>query len=291
MAIGLTVVAFGSSAPELFVNIAAAVSADTGLAIGNVVGSNIADMLLILGAAALIRPLVLPRGIVHKTIPFCLMAAVVVWVMASDVFIDGDFFSAISRSDGLLLLGYFAVFLGYAVSIAAPVDGQPRIEPLLPGRSGAVALKMALGFCGLLFGGRMVVDGATHLAAMLGIAQRVIGLTLVAGGTSLPELATSIVAARQGEVEIAVGNVVGSSIFNLFFVLAVTAVIRPLPFNPAANVDMSVMTAAAVLLFVFLSTGRQRIMGRREGALALILYGLYIGYLFSPAVFSAGAGG
>lgn len=294
LAIGLTVVAFGTSAPELFVNIAAAVSADSGIALGNVVGSNIANVLLILGVSAMIRPLTVSRGTVWKEIPFCLLAAVVLWVMAADVTIDGAFFSAISRSDGLVLLGYFAIFLAYTATIAQPVDGLPRMPPALPGRSGPVVLKMMIGFCGLLFGGRMLVEGASALAAMLGITQRVVGLTVVAVGTSLPELATSVTAARRGDVEIAVGNVVGSAIFNVFFILGVSAVIRPLPFNPASNVDMGVMTGAMTLLFVFMFTGRERVMDRWEGVLALSIYGVYLAYLvFSPGAIAdvAGAAG
>jgi len=283
MAIGLTVVAFGTSVPELFVNIAAAVSADTGIALGNVVGSNSANILLVLGIAALIRPLSLPRATVWRGIPFCLLAAVVMWIMAADEPIDGAFFACISRSDGLLLLGYFAVFLAYAASFAAPLDGLPRIVPALPGTVGSVALKMAAGFCGLLFGGRMIVEGGAGLATLMGVPQRVVGLTVVAVGTSLPELATSILAARRGEVELALGNVVGSNIFNIFFILGVSAVIRPLPFNPAAHVDMSVMTAATVLLFVFMFTGRQRVMHRWEGALALLMYAGYLTYLIVSA--------
>ncbi len=289
MAVGLTVVAFGTSAPELFVNISAAVSGNTEIALGNVVGSNIANILLIMGISSLIRPLVVATGTVWKEIPFALLAGVVLWILASDSSIDGTIVSVISRSDGLVLLGFFVVFLAYTASIAAAVDGVPEIHPVQPGRVGMVGLKIVVGFCGLLFGGRWIVDSAVVLAEMAGIPQSVIGLTLVAVGTSLPELATSVMAARRGEVEIAVGNVVGSNIFNIFFVLGVSAVIRPLPFNPASNVDMGVMTAAGIVLFVFMFTGRVRIMDRWEGSLALLFYIGYILYLLYPLLFAGGS--
>lgn len=287
LAVGLTVVALGTSVPELFVNIAAVISGDPDIALGNVVGSNIANILLILGVSALIRPLTVPKGTVWKAIPFSLLAAAVAWGVASDVSLDGCFFSAVSRTDGLVLLGYFGVFVVYMLSVATPVAALPHVPPALPGRSGAIIIKVLLGFCGLLFGGRMTIDGAAALATVLGISGGVIGLSVVAAGTSLPELVVSIAAARRGEVEIAVGNVVGSNIFNGFFILGLSAFIRPLPFDPAGHVDMAVMTAAHILLFIFMFTGRERIMGRREGALAILIYGLYIGYLLFP-VFSPG---
>ncbi|MFO7715193.1 calcium/sodium antiporter [Desulfosarcina sp.] len=287
MAIGLTVVAFGTSAPELFVNISAATSGSTDISLGNVLGSNIANVLLILGISALIRPLTVSRGTVWKAIPFSLLAAVMLWVLASDVYIDGAVAAAISRSDGLVLLGYFVIFVAYSAAIAAPVAGLPEVIPVPPDEAVRVALKMTIGFCGLLFGGRWIVDSAVELGEFLDVAQSVLGLTVVALGTSLPELATSVMAARRGDVEIAVGNVVGSNIFNVFFILGVSAILRPLPFNPAANVDMGVMMAASVTLFIFMFTGRVRIMDRWEGTWVLLIYLLYIAYLLYP-LFSNG---
>jgi cation:H+ antiporter len=294
MAVGMTVVAFGTSAPELFVSISAGVGGSTDIALGNVVGSNIANILLILGISALIRPLTVSRGTVWKEIPFNLLAAVMLWILASDVYLDGTFFSTITRSDGLVLLGFFTIFIAYTASIAAPVAGLPDVRPAPADKALGIALKMTIGFCGLLFGGNWIVDSAVILGEILAIPEAVMGLTVVAVGTSLPELATSVMAARRGDVEIAVGNVVGSNIFNLFFILGVSAVIRPLPFNPAAHVDVGVMVAASILLFIFMFTGRVRIMDRWEGGLALLIYALYSGYLlyplFSPGV-PAGPGG
>lgn len=290
MAVGLTVVAFGTSAPELFVNLAAAVSGDTDIALGNVVGSNIANVLLVLGVSAMIRPLTVATGTVWREIPFALLAGLILWLLSCDTLIDGAAFSTISRVDGLVLLAFFVVFLAYTASIARHVDGLPEIGAAASGRMEAVALKIAVGFIGLLFGGRWIVDNAVILAEMMDIPQSVVGLTVVALGTSLPELATSVLAARRGDVEIAVGNVVGSNIFNVFFILGASALIRPLPVNPAVNVDMGVMTAAGILLFVFMFTGRVRIMDRWEGGLALLLYLGYLVYLILPVLFPGATG-
>jgi cation:H+ antiporter len=287
MVVGLTVVAFGTSAPELFVNISAAISSNTDLSLGNVMGSNIANILLILGISALIRPLTVSKGVVWRETPFCLLAAVVLWVLASDVYIDGAVRSTITRSDGLVLLGFFAIFIAFTASSVAPVTGLPMVNPAPADSAARVAMKMTIGFWGLLLGGRWIADSTVILGDYLAISQAVMGLTVVAVGTSLPELATSVMAARRGDVEIAVGNVVGSNIFNVFFVLGISAVLRPLPFHPAANVDMGVMMAASILLFVFMFTGRVRVMSRWEGAVALLIFALYIGFLLFP-IFSPG---
>jgi len=280
MAVGLTVVAFGTSVSALFVNIAASSNGYPDIALGNVLGGNIANMLLVLGICAQVRPLTVSKGTVWKAIPFNLLAAVVLWVMASDVFLDSVPFSAIGRSDGLILLCFFAIFVTGMRSVAAPVDGLPKIEAAAPDRVALTALKMTIGFAGLIVGAHWVVENTAALAALLAIPRYVMGLTLVAVGTSLPGLAASTMAARRGDVEIAVGGVVGSTIFNALFVLGVSAVIQPLPFHPAAYMDMAVMVAAGIMMFIFMFTGRVRIMGRLEGALALLIYVLYIGYLF-----------
>ena len=167
------------------------------------------------------------------------------------------------------------------LSKSVKIAGLPEIPPTLPEQSSVVALKMIVGFCGLLLGGRWIVDNAVLLADRLNISQALVGLTVVAVGTSLPELATSVMAARRGDVEIAVGNVVGSNIFNIFFILGVSAVIRPLPVNPAAHLDLMVMLAASIVLFIFMFTGRVRVMDRWEGVLAVLMYGIYLVYLFS----------
>lgn len=290
--IGLTVVAFGTSVPDLFVNIAAAVSGDAGIALGNAIGGTIVAGLPGLGICACTRPLTIARhGMVDKAIAFYLLAAIVLWGMAADMAIDGAFYAALSRSEGLVLIAFFIVFLITMAAVAPPVSGLPRIVPVLPGKSGRLLLTMAMGFCGLLLGGRMLVDGASALAVAVGISQRVIGLTIVAAGTSVADLATSIAAVRRGEVEIAVGNLVGGNVFTMVFVLGLSALIHPLPLGPASHVDMGVVTAAAVLLFVFMGTGSVRVMGRREGVLAMLIYLVYLGYLVSSVLLPGGRAG
>jgi cation:H+ antiporter len=285
LAVGLTVVAFGSALPELFVNLSAAIDGHTDIALGTGVGSTIANLLLVLGIAALIRPLVVSTAMIRRTIPFCLLAAIILWTMAADSLIDGGLFAAVSQSDGLILLAFFVAVVAYSVSAAAPLAGLPQTAPTEPDRAAATGFKTGIGLCGLLFGGRWVAGSAAVLGDILDIPQIVVGVTMVALGTCLPELAASVMAARRGDVEIAVGNAVGSSIFNLFFILGASAVIRPLPVVPATHVDLGVMTAAAVMLVVFLFAGRVRIMGRPEGLLALLLYGLYLAYLLLPLLF------
>lgn len=285
LAVGLTMVAFGSALPELFVTISAAVDSHTGIALGNGVGSVIANLLLVLGLSALIRPLVVSTEMVRKTIPLCLLAAAILWIMAADSLIDGGFIAAVSQSDGLILLVLFTAFVAYAVSAAAPLGGLPQIEPAQSDKAAVAGFKTGIGLCGLLFGGRWVAGSAAVLAEILHVPQILAGLTVVALGTSIPELAVSMVAARKGDVEIAVGNAVGSSMFNLLFILGASAVVRPLPVAPSTHVDLGVMTAAAVLLAVFLYAGKVRIMGRPEGLLALLLYGLYLAGSLLPVLF------
>ena len=278
LAIGLTVVAFGTSAPELFVNLIAAIRDNTDIAIGNVLGSNIANTLLILGIAAVIRPLSVSRGTVWREIPFSLLAAIVFGLMANDRLIDQRDFSDISRSDGLVLLCFFMIFLYYAFTAANGIEGPVQHVPAktygLPGAS----IRLAAGLVGLSLGGRWIVAGAVAAADHFGMSQSVVGLTVVAVGTSLPELATSAAAAYKGKVEMAVGNVVGSNIFNIFFVLGATATITPLPFKTESNLDVGMTVFTGLLLFGFMFSGRRGRVDRWEGAVALLLYAAYIGY-------------
>lgn len=276
LAIGLTVVAFGTSLPELAVNVAASIRGDAGITIGNILGSNIANILLILGVAGVILPLAVARGTVWKEIPLSLLAALLVGVLANDRFIDGADLSHLTRIDGLVLLSFFAVFLYYTAGIARTIEGVP--EPLDKGTQPAwkTGMLMAVGFVALLVGSMWVVDGAVKLATALGVRQTVIGLTIVAIGTSLPELATSVAAAYRRNAEIAIGNVVGSNIFNIFFILGVSSLIRPIPFEPKANADIGVAIVASGLLFLCMFTGKRRMLDRWEAAIFLGLYGAYI---------------
>lgn len=281
LAIGLTIVALGTSAPELAVNIFSALNGTSDLAIGNVLGSNISNILLILGITALIYPLPIRKNTHWKEIPFSLLAAILLLFAANDVIIDksiqGNF---LSRIDGLLFLGFFVIFMVYVYGMAKR-DAEFQQEAVKPLPTWKSLLMVGGGLAGLFFGGKFLVDSAVSLALNIGMSEKVIGLTIVAVGTSVPELATSIVAAIHKKADIAVGNVVGSNIFNIFFVLGTTAVIKPIPFSPAINIDLLVTILASLLLFASSYTlGKKRIV-RLEGGVFVALYLVYVVYLLA----------
>lgn len=270
--IGLTIVAFGTSTPELIVNVFAAIELRSDVAFGNIVGSNIINIVLILGVAALISPLKTQKNTVWKEIPFALLGALVLLVLCNDNLL-GTSPNIISASDGIVLLLFFIIFMVYIFAISkVESDNKVEVKDLTYIKIFAF---ISSGLIGLLIGGKLVVDNAVNIAVSIGISERVIGLTVVALGTSLPELFTSAVAAKKGNADIAVGNVVGSNIFNVFFVLAITAVIRPVPFKSAMNIDLLVMCFASLMLFFTMFTGRKREIDRWEAILFLIIYLCY----------------
>lgn len=276
LAIGLTVVAFGTSLPELSVNIAASIEGASEIAITNILGSNIANIFLILGIASIIFPLTVTKGTVWKEIPLSLLAAIILGVLVADKFIDGKNFSEISRIDGLVLLSFFIIFLYYSAGIAKETSGvtdqlQKKIYSLQ--RS---VVYIAAGLVLLILGGKLIVDGAVNIATWLNISESVIGATVVAVGTSIPELATSAVAAYKKNPDIAVGNVIGSNIFNIFFILGLSAVIRPLPVQSGNNLHIATLIIANLILFVCMFTGKRKILDRWEGWLLLVGYVVYI---------------
>lgn len=276
--IGLTIVAFGTSAPELIVNIFASAKGNTEIAIGNVLGSNIANILLILGIAAIIYPISAKKNTVLKEIPFSLLAALLVAVTANDMLIDGRSTSAITRIDGLVFIGFFIIFLYYTFSITKSdkdINETPVIE-LSYAKSAAYILS---GLIGLVLGGKWIVDGAVKIAESFNVSQSLIGLTVVAVGTSLPELATSAVAAYKRQTDIAIGNVVGSNIFNVFWILGASAIIRPLPFNTVSNADLFVNILASIILFFAMYVGKKHVLERWQGIILLLFYISYIAYL------------
>ena len=279
LVIGLTVVAFGTSTPELFVNIVASVGGNTEIAIGNVLGSNICNVLLILGISAIICPLTVSKGTVWKEIPFSLLAVIVLGLMANDRMIDGGGSSLLTRIDGLVLLAFFTIFLYYSFSIARAVEGMEELLPVKPLSLAKSFLLIIAGLVGLALGGKWIVDGAITIAGSIGMSESLVGLTIVAVGTSLPELATSAMAAYKKNIEIAVGNVVGSNIFNIFFVLGISATIKPLPFRAQSNLDIGVAIASSLFLFLFMFTGKKRSLDRWEGIVSLFLYSGYITFL------------
>ncbi len=279
LVIGLTVVAFGTSTPELFVNIIASFKGNTDIAVGNVLGSNIANVFLILGVSSIIYPLAVTKGTVWKEIPFSLLAAIALLFTANDQILDRAGASALTRIDGLIFLCFFTIFIYYTFSIAARVEG---LEEHVPAKQYGLLRSLICilaGLVGLTIGGKWIVDGAIILAKKLGMSESLIGLTIVAVGTSLPELATSAVAAYKKNVEIAVGNVVGSNIFNIFFVLGISGTIRPLPFQTKNNVDLGVVILSSLMLFFFMFTGKKHSLDRWEGVVCLILYFGYVAFL------------
>lgn len=278
LVIGLTIVAFGTSAPELTVNLLASFQGNTDIAIGNIIGSNIANILLILGISAIIFPLAVQKGTVWREIPFAVLAVLVVTIMANDVFLDGSASSALTRIDGLVLLSFFAIFIYYIFSIAKqPSSGsEDEIQQYSTNKS---ILMILGGLVGLVVGGKWIVDGAVLFATQLGISEALIGLTVVAVGTSLPELATSAVAAYKKNVDIAIGNVIGSNIFNIFWILGVSASITPLPFSPELGVDLGVVTVVTLLLFIALFVGKRHTLERWQGWLFVMLYIIYTIFL------------
>ena len=281
LVIGLTVVAFGTSTPELFVNVIASVKGNTDIAIGNVVGSNIANVFLILGVSSIIYPLAVSKGTVWKEIPFSLLAAIVLFVVANDQLLDGSQVSDLTRIDGLVFLSFFIIFIYYTTTIATRIEGMEEYVPAKQYGWLRSSLYIILGLAGLSFGGKWIVDGAIALATKFGMSESLVGLTIVAVGTSLPELATSAVAAYKRNVEIAVGNVVGSNIFNIFFVLGINATIKPLPFQFENNRDIGVVIFSSMLLFLFMFTGKKRSLDRWEGLIFLVCYGVFVAYLVS----------
>jgi cation:H+ antiporter len=275
--IGLTIVAFGTSTPELVVSVQAATSGSTDIAVGNVVGSNIFNSLFILGLAAIMSPVNVQHNTTWKEIPLMLLSAIVVGLLVNDQMISGEAASFVSRVDGLILLCFFAVFMYYVIDMARN-DATPseEVKQLPVWKS---LLFIALGLCGLVVGGGWIVDGAVAIARTFGMSEAVIGLTIVSAGTSLPELATSAVAAYKKNADIAIGNVVGSNIFNVFFILGTSATIAPLPFNPVMNFDVVINVLVSIFMFVFLFTGQGRRIDRVEGIIFVIAYLVYVSYL------------
>ncbi len=275
--IGLTVVAFGTSMPEFIVNIFASVNGATDIAIGNIIGSNIFNILLILGISAIIYPLAVKKGTVWKEIPLALLAVILVGLAANDSIIDKSSSSALTRIDGFVFISFFIIFLYYIFGISkvdAQDDTNVKVHSILTS-----FLMIIGGLLGLIVGGKLIIDGAIAIARNFGVSEALIGLTIVAAGTSLPELATSAVAAYKKNTDIAVGNIIGSNIFNAFWVLGVSAIIRPLPFSPFMNFDIFVVILATFFLFIFMFVGKKRILERWQGAMFVLGYIIYLAYL------------
>lgn len=280
MVIGLTVVAFGTSTPELVVNIVSSVDGSSALAMGNVLGSNIFNILAILGITALIIPLGVKKTTTWIEIPLAAFAAILILIL-----VNGEPAGQITRAEGICLLCFFVMFLLYTLALArfgGAGDGEEvEIKNYSSGKS---ILFILLGLVGLIGGGRLLVNGAVSIAESLGISERIIGLTIVSIGTSLPELATSIIAARKKNADMAIGNVVGSNLFNTFLILGTSATITPLQVPSGSMTDLITNIIAAVLLFVFIFTGKGRKISRWEGGIFVVLYIVYLLFILNKAV-------
>ena len=282
--IGLTIVAFGTSAPELTVSVSSALKGSADIAIGNVVGSNIFNTLMIVGCTALFAPIVITRNTLRKEIPLCILSSIVLLICANDVFWDKAPENILNRVDGLLLLCFFLIFMGYTFAIASkPVTMEQQAEhPVIEEETEIKSLPwwqsilyIIGGLAALIYGGQLFVDGATGIARNLGVSESIIGLTLVAGGTSLPELATSIVAALKKNPEIAIGNVIGSNLFNIFFVLGCSASITPLHLSGITNFDLLTLVGSGILLWLFGLFFAKRTITRIEGGIMILCYVAY----------------
>lgn len=285
LVVGLTIVAFGTSTPELIVSLLSALKGNSDIAMGNVVGSNIFNVLVIGGITALVAPITVTRSTVRREIPLVLLASLVLSVMALDrVFAGtGATENILSRSEGIVLLCFFLIFLTYTFAIAKGDPSDPHTAPA-PTKHYPLWLLVVFiigGLGGLVLGGELFVDAASSIARTLGMSEGFIGLTIVAAGTSLPELATSVAAALKKEPEIAVGNIVGSNIFNIFFILGTTATVTPIRIGGVSSLDFLVMSFSAILLYVFAVLFGQRVIKRAEGAVLVLCFVLYTAYLIA----------
>jgi len=281
LVIGLTIVSFGTSLPELLVNIYASFDGSADIAVGNILGSNIANILLILGVSAMICPLPITRQVFFSEIPFSLTATLLVGFLANvTLFYDGattDLF--LSREDGGILLFFFGLFLAYVYIVSKQKTSEAPIEEHVVQSKSKSTTYILLGIVALYFGGDWVVSGAKEIALYAGLSETFIGLTVIAIGTSLPELVTSVIAARKKNTDIAIGNAVGSNIFNMLWILGLSAVIKPLPFNVVSNSDILMIIVSSTMLILAVIIGKRTMISRWEGLWFVLAYGSYLTFL------------
>lgn len=279
MIIGLTIVAFGTSSPELAVNISAILKGSTNIAIGNVVGSNIVNILLILGITAIIKPVNLTTNTLKKEFPFLLISTLALYILALDIFKSGPI-SELSRFDGVILLILFCMFFYYLITSTIRSNQSSentKEEPIKKASLPKSILISILGLAGIILGGDLVVNQSVVIARNFGISERIIGLTIVAIGTSLPELVTSVIAATKNESEIAIGNIIGSNIFNILFILGVSSSIKALPVDSGNYLDIIVLVFATIITYILSITKKK--VSRYEGTFLSISYIAYIAYI------------
>ena len=273
--IGLTVVAMGSSLPEFSVSLFSSIQGSGGMSAGNIVGSNLFNILFIVGAVAFITPLQATKATVWKDIPLTMLASLVLLLLSKDVLLGSTSEDVLTRADGGVMMMFFLIFLSYTFSIAkhkAPEDSSVK-EMSLP----KTLLWLLVGFVCLIGGGEMLVESGTSIARQLGVSETIIGLTILAGGTSLPEFVASLIAARKGMSGMAIGNVVGSCVFNIFFVLGVCSLVRPMEVSDISLVQLSALVASGLLVWLFTATKTS--INRIEGIVMCLCYIAFITYL------------
>lgn len=283
LVVGLTVVAMGTSAPEFVISLISSIEGNAGLAIGNVVGSNIFNVLAIVGVTALIRPMRVERTVLTADIPMVMVSAVALLAMGAAPWLGDGSQRILSRGDGIVLLLFFAIFMRYTFARArsgAVAEADPAKPPMPMLKAIAWVI---LGLGGLIVGGDRFVSGASGIASALGVSDAIIGLTIVAAGTSLPELATSVISAVKGKPDMAIGNVIGSNIFNIFFVLGCSATVHQLPFGQVGIIDLLVMTAGCLMFWLAAGFGERRTVTRAEGAVMAAAYVAYTVWLITNA--------
>ncbi len=277
LAIGLTIVAFGTSAPELVVNIISSIQGHTDVTMGNIVGSNLFNIMLILGLSGIIFPLTVKVKTIWNEIPFSLLAAIVLFILANYTF-NGEGTQSLNKSDGLILLFFFLIFMAYIF-----INLKNREETLDTAykeiKPKTSLFLLIIGLTLLVVGSRMVVDHAVKIAHYFGASEKLIGITIISAGTSLPELVTSVVAAFRKKSDIAIGNIIGSNIFNIFLILGISSIISPIPYNLSFNLDIIILIGSTILLFIFMFSGKKYKLDKWESCVLLIGYIAYIIYL------------
>jgi cation:H+ antiporter len=278
LAIGLTVVAFGTSAPELVVNSFASFKGNDEIVLGNIIGSNIFNLFVILSIAGIITPLRVKSSTAWREIPFSFFALAILFILANDSLILCRDDSTINRLDSILLLIFLILFILYVFKQLKNErkgikEEQKEITTI------KIAILVASGLTGLILGGKLVLDNAVKLATQLNVSEKIIGLTIVAAGTSLPELATSVIAAIKKSSDLAVGNIIGSNIFNILFILSVSSLIKPIRFNTSFNFDIVLLAGGTLLLYIAMYSGQRKQIDRWEALVLLASYLIYMLYL------------
>ena len=276
--IGLTIVAFGTSSPEATVSILAALEGSGGISLGNVIGSNIFNITLVIGLTAYLNPLKVESETIRKEIPFALLASVVLLVLISDTLLQTLSLNLLTRADGFIFLLFFTVFMYYIFEVVRTSRDKLIAEKTVVNEKwGKNILLPLLGLGAIIFGGDLVVKNSTEIAYTFGMSETLVGLTIVAIGTSLPELVTSITAAIKKQSEIALGNIIGSNIFNILFVLGTSSVISPLAVSENIHFDVTLMIILTIVLLVFSRTKYR--VGKFEGVFLALAYVLYLAYI------------